>query len=62
MRVLIRSRLVALRNFAETVQVELALKAGELVLLEEPAQYLGTQSGVVTHLQSFRKTQEKLQL
>lgn len=50
--VLVGSGFAALGDLAEAVEVQLSLKARELILLEETAQYLGAQSCVVPHLRS----------
>lgn len=52
--VLVGAALAAFSDLAEAVQVELALEAGELVLLEEAAQHFGAQSGVVADLRFVR--------
>lgn len=48
--VLVGAALAALGDLAEAVQVELALEAGELVLLKEAAEHLRAQPSVVANL------------
>lgn len=47
---LVGAGLGALGDLAEAVEVELALEAGKLVLLEETAQDFGAQARVITDL------------
>lgn len=47
----------SLGDLAEAVEVELALEAGKLVLLEETTQDFGTQAGVIADLCSINGTE-----